>query len=210
MRKAEQVMARRLACTAVAAVAAVSVTACRAVGRATPSPAVTSAATVMTATTVPPTETPAPTDTPEPTATGEVPPAAGVTSTSAPPQQPTTVVTVTDAQATDLATQALASNPDALPVPLEHPRIAFTREAIRLAADVRGQGAHLEVLGTPEVDNGRVSFRLTSLKLNGLEVPFYRREVEDAINGIFARMTAGRRVKSVQLGDGTLTIVPDE
>jgi hypothetical protein len=118
------------------------------------------------------------------------------------------VVTITDAQATELAKQGLAANPGAVPIALENPQVTFTREHIKLAAQVQGQGTRLEVLVVPEVAGERVSFKLTSLKLGGLEIPFYRLEVETAINDIFTRMLSGQRVKSVQLGDGTLTVVP--
>ena len=166
-----------------------------------------------TATTVPPTlaptNTPVPTTTPVPTNTPI--PAATVTAAQvnapAPSIQQAGAVTITDAQATDLATQALASNPDALPVPLANPRVTFTRDYIQLAADVSGQNARLQVQGTPQVENDQVHFKLTSLKLNGLEVPFYRTEVESAINGIFARMLTDKHIKSVRLGDGTLTVL---
>jgi hypothetical protein len=178
-----------------------------------------------TATTAPtdtpaPTATAVPTDTPAPTATAAPTSAPAAASgeaaqqaapagaaTAAPQQQPT-VLTFTDAQATELAAKALAENPNALPLPMENPQVSFTRDNIKLVADVRGQNSRVEVLGVPELAGERARFKLTSLKLNGFEMPFYRREIEDAINGIFAGMLGDKGVKSVELGDGVLTVTP--
>jgi hypothetical protein len=148
------------------------------------------------------TPTVAPTATPIPTATPVPTPA-----TAAEPQQPG-ALTISDAQATELAEQALASNTQALPIQVSKPSVTFTPDAVTLSAEVQDSGTQLEVAGVPEVQDGQVRFRLTSLKLGGFEVPFYRNEVEDTINNLFEQMLAGQRVQSVQLGNGTLTVTP--
>jgi hypothetical protein len=92
-------------------------------------------------------------------------------------------------------------------VPIENPSVSFTPENIKLTGDVKGQGTKLEVLGTLVQNGGNLAFKLTSLKLGGIEVPFYRREVEKTINDLFQGVLAGKTVQSAKLGDGTLTLV---
>jgi hypothetical protein len=180
-------MSRRFVYAATLTVGSLFVFACGLVERATPAPS-TVAVTIMAPTDAPPAENAAPAGAP-----------------AAAPANPA-AVTITDAQATQYAIEALKSNPNALPVPVENPRISFTRESINLAADTRG--ARLEVEGTPQVANERITFKVTSLKLSGIEVPFYHNEVEDAINSIFSGVLAGQRIQSVELGDGVLTVIP--
>ena len=189
------------------AVVALAMSACGSDNQPSSSQAVATTVVIPSATptAVPPTI--APTATAIPTATAV--PTAEPTATPGSSQLQTTGVTLSDAQATELAVQALALNSKALPVPISNPRITFSPQDIKLAADMQGQaGAKLEVAGTPSVESERVYFKLTSLKLNGIEVPFYRHEVEDAINNMFSQMLAGRHIQSVQLGDGSLTVVP--
>jgi hypothetical protein len=210
---------------AMVALVAVSMAACGSQARPTLSPtsapAKVAALTVAPAATAVPTATAVPRTTAAPKATAAakataVPQATVAPKATAAPkaalpakpgesQQQAATLTFSNAQATQLAAQTLASNAKASPVPIKNPRVTFTRQSIKVAADM--QGSKVEVLGVPSVKGGRLSFRLTSLKLGGFEVPFYRREVESGVNNVLAGMLAGKRVQSAQLGDGTLTVV---
>jgi hypothetical protein len=133
-----------------------------------------------------------------------------VAATAVAPQQLTKTgpVTISNAQATAIAKQSLASRAKALPMQISNPSITFRPSGATLSARVQDSGAQVVVTGMPVVRAGRLRFQLTSLKLGGFEVPFYRREVENAANSVFDQMLAGKRVQSVQLGNGTITVTP--
>lgn len=111
----------------------------------------------------------------------------------------------------DMASQIASEQSMSEGLPLQNIQIKFAGENIYLYADWPSNiplkpSDKVIAVAQPIIENESLKFQVSSLTLNGTEMPSYKSLVSNALTNGFLRIFAGRRIKSAQITD-LLTIV---